>query len=108
MQIYFPFGNWFSTLALPLVIVCGLSVMLILMLASLNVLRKLSLISCSLTLFGAILVLLESRLDVFIDGRMDLGWSWIVFGIAFGLAILLALIEIFQSVKYELKKRLHL
>ncbi|MFR1758279.1 MAG: hypothetical protein ACLSX2_01075, partial [Christensenellaceae bacterium] len=73
-----------------------------------GMLHKLSLASCALTLLGAVMILLETRLDLFLEGRLNLDWSWIVFAIAFALALLLAIINIFQGLKFELKKRLHL
>lgn len=108
MQMIFPQSAWFSSLALPLVIACGLSVMVIVCLARSGMLHKLSLASCALTLLGAVMILLETRLDLFLEGRLNLDWSWIVFAIAFALALLLAIINIFQGLKFELKKRLHL
>ena len=108
MQMLFPQRAWFSSLALPLVIACGFSVMVIVCLARSGMLHKLSLTSCALTLLGAVMILLETRLDLFLEGRLNLDWSWVVFAIAFALALLLAIINIFQGLKFELKKRLHL
>jgi hypothetical protein len=108
MQLIFPQEAWLLSLGLPMVIACGLAVMLIIFLSQIGLLRKLSLISCSLTLLGALMVLLETRLDLFLDGRLHLQWSWVAFGVAFSLALLLAVIDIFQGLKNELKKRFHL
>ncbi len=108
MQMIFPQRTWFVSLALPLVIACGISVMVIVCLARSGMLHKLSLASCALILLGAVMILLETRLDLFLEGRLNLDWSWIVFAIAFVLALLLAVINIFQGLKFELKKRLHL
>ena len=108
MQLIFPEEAWILSLGLPMVIACGVAVMLVAFLAQIGLLRKLSLISSSLTLLGALMILLETRLDLFLDGKLSLQWSWMAFGIAFSLAILLAVIDIFQGLKNELKKRLHL
>lgn len=108
MQMIFPDRAWFASLALPLVIACGLSIMLVVCLARSGMLHKLSLASCALILLGAVMILLETRLDLFLEGRLSLDWSWGVFAITFALALLLAIINIFQGLKFELKKRLHL
>jgi hypothetical protein len=108
LNLLSPGKDWLLEVALPLVVFCYLAWLLILWLTKKKVLRGLGIGSAYVIAIGALVILLETLLDLNAADKVNLFWSWFIVAPCISVASLLILLDRNKRVKQELAKRLHM
>lgn len=102
-----PVSSWFLHVAIPLVIYCFLSWLLILFLIKKKLVSGLGIAASFSVSVALMIILLEILLDLYLTGRVELIWSWFVTAPCLAIAAQLILLDRNVQVRQELAKRLH-
>ena len=100
--------SWYSTIALPLLVLMGVTILLVLLIIRRIEMVKLHRGALLLLLFGAFLVALEVILDRSIWGAVRLSWSVYAATPMMVIALMAYLLEHNKVLKEEIRKRLFL
>lgn len=100
--------SWYSTIALPLLVLMGITILLALLIIRRIEMVKLHRSALLLLLFGAFLVVLEVILDRSIWGEVRLAWSVYAATPMVVIALMAYLLEHNKVLKEEIRKRLFL
>lgn len=99
--------GWFLFVALPIVLYCYLSWMIMIYLTKKKVIRGLSIAAVFLISIALMMCILEILLDLYATHSIMLTWSGFVIAPCLSVAVLLMVLDKNKQVKQELSKRLH-
>lgn len=103
-----PGKEWLLHIALPIVMYCYLTGLFIAWLSNMNKIRGLGIAAACVMAVAAMMILIETLLDLSSSGRVDLIWSWFILAPCVSVAALLVLLDKNKRFKQELAKRLHI
>lgn len=103
-----PGKEWLLNIALPIVLYCYLAGLLIAWFANIKLIRDLGIAAACVIAVAALMILIESLIDLSSAGRVDIIWSWFILAPCVSVAALLVLLDKNKRFKQELTKRLHI
>jgi hypothetical protein len=99
--------GWFYPLALPIVLGIAILSLVIILLINRGALRELYTAAAVFQALGLLAVLVEQSLHLYLDGALQMVWSWYALVSCTAMAGVMVVIERKLIVKEKLKKRLH-
>lgn len=103
-----PGKEWLLHIALPIVLYCYLAGLLIAWLANIRFIKDLGIAAACVIAVAALMMLIETLIDLSAAGRVDIIWSWFILAPCVSVAALLVLLDKNKRFKQELMKRLHI
>ncbi len=103
-----PGKDWLLHIALPIVVYCYIAGLCIARLSNKKILKGLGIAAACIIAVAALMILIETLLDLSADGKVDLVWSWFILAPCVSVAALLVLLDKNRRFKQELAKRLHI
>lgn len=103
-----PGKEWLLHIALPIVVYCYFALLLITWLSNRKILKGLWISAASIIAVAALMILIESLLDLNASRPIDLIWSWFILAPSVSVAALLILLDKNKRFKQELARRLHI
>lgn len=103
-----PGKEWLLHIALPIVLYCYLAGLFTAWLTNKKIIKGLGISAACVMAIAALMILIESLIDLSAAGRVDLIWSWFILAPCVSVAGLLVLLDKNKRFKQELAKRLHI